>query len=99
MSLTGKLTKHHENLCEPTTLYRLDELQAKFPPQDLGGGYWLAIDDQDHLIYYAFFSFFLSDGDGANTMVQCQWAGSGTGPGLREMRHTWFSPDETPDCA
>lgn len=99
MSILSKLKRVQVETCEPTWVYSLDEIKAKgWEMVDLGGNNWLAVALEGLGVEYAFFSFHCADQNMANVQVECIWEGQGTGDGLREMRHTYFMPDdeETP---
>jgi hypothetical protein len=86
------------DLCEPTRAYRIENVQAVTTEWvELDNNHWLGVVTTGFGYEYGLYQFLVSDGDGANTYVTCVFRGSGTGDPLREMRHTWFAPDEDDD--
>ncbi len=89
------LPRHEFDLCEKEVGYLLMDLQNVATEMiEVASNEWLAIIVDGILIDYGFYQFLISEGPGTPVYVKCVWRGSGTGGALREMRHTYFNPDD-----
>jgi hypothetical protein len=84
---------------EPVQAFCLETIRASVTELvGLTSTTWLAIQVDGIIVEYGMYSFLKSDVGGYNAYVTCVFRGTGTGGVLREMRHTYFAPDEEPDA-
>ncbi len=100
MDIYKNLTTYDIDMGDVRRAYDIDEIRREYTHvYDLSPNAVLAIFEKrdDFGIFsveYAFYSFMMSNCDGTEARYRCEWRGSGTGDTLREMRHTYFNPDE-----
>lgn len=80
--------KSHNDL----TIYLLDE-QVADERIRLTDSAWLLVHDDDGIVEFAVFEFFMSDADGSNAQHTMLLHGSGPSGELRECRHIWWGED------
>lgn len=102
MNHLEKLATHVSFMDTGGALTKLSDLKALVPGLiDLtgNGNYYLAVLDDEGGFEYGMYEFVRGDVEpqDAQTYLGCIFRGWGTGGSLREMRHTYFNPDDADD--